>query len=72
LRRGGKRRPRPRKRSRAAKKDRDAIVETIRIAGRLGSHSMEALQLELRRLARRCGLEITTMRIETKGAKRSG
>jgi hypothetical protein len=72
LRRGGKRRPRPRKRSRAAETDRDAIVETIRIAGSLGSHSVEALQLELRRLARRCGLEITAIRIETKGAERSG
>jgi hypothetical protein len=72
LRRGGKRRPRPRRNSRAAETDRDAIVETIKIAGILGSHAEEALQLELRRLARRCGLEITAMRIETKGVKRSG
>jgi len=72
LRRGGKRRPRPRRNSRAAETGRDAIVETIEITGDLGSHAVEALRLEIQRLARRCGLDVTEIRIETKGAERSG
>jgi len=72
LRRGGKRRPRPRRNSRAAETDTDAIVETIEITGDLGSHAVEALRLEIQRLARRCGLDVTEIRIETEGAERSG
>jgi hypothetical protein len=72
LRRGGKRRPRPRRNSRVAETDRDAIVETIEITGDLGSHAVEALRLEIQRLARRCGLDVTEIRIETKRAERSG
>jgi len=72
LRRGGKRRPRPRRNSRAAETGTDAIVETIEITGDLGSHAVEALRLEIQRLARRCGLDVTEIRIETEGAERSG
>jgi hypothetical protein len=72
LRRGGKRRPRPRRNSRAAERDRDAIVETIEITGDLGSHAVEALRLEIQRLARRCGLDVAEIRIETESVKRSG
>lgn len=72
MRRGGKRRPRLRRNSRAAETDRDAIVETIEITGDLGSHAVEALRLEIQRLARRCGLDVTEIRIETKRAERSG
>jgi hypothetical protein len=72
LRRGGKRRPRPRRNSRAAETDRDAIVETIEITGDLGSHAVEALRLEIQRLARRCGLDVAEIRIETESVKRSG
>src|SRR5438132_11422293 len=64
LRRGGKRRPRPRRNSRAAETDRDAIVETIEITGDLGSHAVEALRLEIQRLARRRGLDVTAIRLE--------
>ncbi len=72
MRRGGKRRPRPRRNSRAAETGTDAIVETIEITGDLGSHAVEALRLEIQRLARRCGLDVTEIRIETEGAERSG
>jgi hypothetical protein len=67
LRKGGERRPR-RQRSggpRGQGGRRDAVVETIEIDGELGSHAVEALRLEIRRLAERCGLDIKEIRIET-------
>jgi hypothetical protein len=36
----------------------------------VGPHAIEAVQLELRRLARACGLEITGFRVETAPGKR--
>jgi hypothetical protein len=47
------------------------VIETIEITGDLGSHSVEALRLEIQRLARHCGLDVTEIRIETEDAKRS-
>jgi hypothetical protein len=73
--RSGKRppgRPRSRRASGAARAPRDAVVETIEITGDLGSHAVEALRLEIQRLARRCGLDVTEIRIETESVKRSG
>lgn len=73
--RSGKRppgRPRNRRASSAARARRDAVVETIEITGDLGSHAVEALRLEIQRLARCCGLDVTEIRIETEGATRSG
>ena len=40
------------------------IVETVAVTGSLGSHALEALQLEIRRLADACGL-VVQMRVET-------
>ena len=45
--------------------DLDQVVHQIEISGDLGRHVVEALQLEIRRLARRHGVEITELRIET-------
>jgi len=45
------------------------VVESIRIDGDLGSHALEALQLEVRRLANACGLDIKEIRIETSGKR---
>jgi hypothetical protein len=50
----------------------DTFVETLEIRGELGSHALEALRLELRRLATRCGFEVTDIRIETDAEGRSG
>ena len=66
------RQPTSRRASSAARARRDAVVETIEITGDLGSHAVEALRLEIQRLARHCGLDITEIRIETEDAKRSG
>jgi len=41
------------------------VIETIELKGDVGSHALEALQLELKRVARRCGLEVNEIRIET-------
>ena len=65
---GKRRRAAPRARASTA----DTVVETLEIRGELGSHALEALQLELRQLARRCGFEVTDIRIETDGEGRSG
>jgi hypothetical protein len=59
LRKGGKRRRKPRRSVPGE------VVESIRIDGDLGSHALEALQLEVRRLANACGLDIKEIRIET-------
>jgi hypothetical protein len=37
----------------------------------VGRHAIEVVQLELRPLARACGLEITRFRVETVADKRS-
>jgi hypothetical protein len=39
--------------------------------GGVGLHTIEAVQLELRRLARACGLEITAFRVVPAGGRRS-
>ena len=76
MKRSGERRPRQPRRSRrrepAEAATKSAVVETIEIRGDLGSHSVEALRLEIQRLARHCGLDVTEIRIETDDAKRSG
>jgi hypothetical protein len=51
---------------------RDTVLETIKIKGDLGSHAVEALRLEIRRLAERCGLDIKEIRIETVEEEGSG
>jgi hypothetical protein len=48
-----------------------AIRESIRITGDLGSHALEALTLEVKRAAARCGLDVTEIRVEAVEAKRS-
>jgi hypothetical protein len=74
--RSGKRPPgrprRSRRASGAARARREAVVETIEITGELGSHAVEALRLEIQRLARHCGLDVAEIRIETESVKRSG
>jgi hypothetical protein len=40
------------------------VVHRMEIAGNLGRHAAEALQLEIRRLAKRHGVEIAELRIE--------
>src|SRR5262249_28855813 len=42
-----------------------AFATTITIEGSFGSHALEALQLELRRLADSCGLKLETIEVET-------
>ena len=49
----------------------DAVVERLEIRGQFGSHALEALRLELQRLARRCGCEVIDIRIETHAQRRS-
>jgi hypothetical protein len=51
---------------------RDLIVDDIELVGRLDSHAVEALQLEIRRLARGLGLDIKEIRIKRVEEKRSG
>jgi hypothetical protein len=45
--------------------DLEQIVHRIEISGDLGRHAVEALKLEIRRLARRHGVQIAELRIET-------
>jgi hypothetical protein len=68
LRRSGRRSSRRGRSTRAERLDGvddGAIIETVAVTGSLGSHAMEALQLEIRRLADACGLEVREIRIET-------
>lgn len=44
--------------------DLEQVVHRIEISGDLGRHAVEALQLEIRRLAKRHGVEISELRIE--------
>jgi len=46
------------------KKRNEDFVREIKIAGDLDRHATEALQLEIRRLAKRYGVEIEEFRIE--------
>jgi len=48
------------------------LPDRVTLDGDIGLHTIEALQLELRRLARACRLEIRQFRVETVGRKRSG
>lgn len=41
------------------------LSEEIEVVGELDSHAVEELQLEIRRLAKRRGLEIRALRIDT-------
>lgn len=43
----------------------DALVEAIEIVGELDSHAVEELRLEIQRLARRRGLVVSELRIDT-------
>ncbi len=45
-------------------KDSAEAVHRIEISGTLDRHEVEALQLELRRLAKRYGVEIKGLRVE--------
>jgi hypothetical protein len=68
LRKSGKRSPRrarkPKGRTRAPRPS-APVVATVTINGPLDSHALEALQLDLRRLARDCGLDVEGIQIET-------
>ena len=44
-----------------------AAVRRIEIIGTLDRHAVEVLQLEIRRLAKRFGIEIKTLRVEGLG-----
>lgn len=44
--------------------DKDEVVHRIKIKGDMDRHTVEALRLEIRRLAKRYGVEITEFRIE--------
>ena len=48
-----------------AKRKRPELAERVEIVGELDSHDAEALQLELRRLAKRYGTAIDELSIET-------
>jgi len=48
-----------------AKKERRERIDLIRIVGDLGPHEAEALQLEIRRLAKRYGRRIKELQVET-------
>ena len=55
--------PRPRRRPpRAA-----AVVGSLELDGPIGSHTLEAVRLEIRRLARSCGLDLVEIQVETRG-----
>jgi hypothetical protein len=41
------------------------VVATVTISGPVDSHALEALQLDLRRLARDCGLDVHGIQVET-------
>jgi hypothetical protein len=61
LRKNGKP-PSPRSKRKASA---SSFATTITIDGSLDSHTLEALQLELRRLADVCGLRLETIEVET-------
>jgi hypothetical protein len=48
-------------------KDSTWVVRRIELTGDLDRHAAEALQLEIRRLAKRYGIEIEEFRIEEAG-----
>jgi len=52
-------------------KDRAETVYRIEITGNLDRHAVEALQLELRRLAKRTGVDIQELRVERVEAESS-
>ena len=54
------------------KEDRAEADERIAIAGRMTRHDAEALQLEIRRLAKRYGVEIAALRVERRDEIVSG
>ena len=70
---GPQRRPRRGRRRRAtpARASRGTIIEEITLSGEVNSHALEALRLEIRRLARRLGVRIDELCIETVEAGRS-
>jgi hypothetical protein len=53
-----------------AKRKRPELVERVEIVGELGPHDAEAFQLELRRLAKRYGIAIDELSIETSTPER--
>jgi hypothetical protein len=52
------------------KRKRPEVIERVEIVGVLDSHDVEALQLELRRLAKRYGVAIDELSIETSARER--
>ena len=48
-------------------KDSAEAARRIEIIGTLDRHAVEVLQIEVRRLAKRCGVEIETLRVERLG-----
>lgn len=48
------------------------VVDSIEVDGPVGSHAIEALQLEIRGLARACGLDVVELRVERRPARGSG
>ena len=53
-----------------AKRKRPELAERVEIVGELDAHDAEALQLELRRLAKRYGGAIAELSIETSTLER--
>jgi hypothetical protein len=53
-----------------AKRKRPELAERIEIVGELGPHDAEALQLELRRLAKRYGVAIDELSVEKSRSER--
>ena len=53
------------------KRKRAVTAERVEIVGALDSHEAEALQLELRRLARQYGVAIEELTVESSGPERS-
>ncbi len=53
-------------------RDADSSIRAVEVTGAMGRHAGEALQLEIRRLAKQHGIEIAACRIdkaeETRGA----
>ena len=66
MKRSGERELRPTRSGRLAQ---SAVAERIEITGTLGSHALEAVQLEIRRLAQQCGLDVRGIEIETREPK---
>jgi len=71
LRRSGRRTP-PRPRSGPPRPAVAVVVGSIELDGPIGSHTLEAVRLEIRRLARACGLDLVEVRAETRGKRTSG